>query len=116
MSESSYSRHFLFVSGLGAVLASLCCLGPLLLLALGFSGAWLANLTVLEPYRPIFIGFSLLALFLAGRRLFRARPCCQPGESCIQPPMRQRQVVIFWCVAMLILLALVFPYLLPWFY
>ena len=116
MSESSYSRHFLLASGLGAVLASVCCLGPLLLLALGFSGAWLANLTALEPYRPIFISLSLLALFLAGRRLFRATPSCQPGEHCIQPPLRQWQVVIFWCVAMLILLAQIFPYLLPWFY
>ncbi|EMR15037.1 mercuric transport protein, partial [Klebsiella quasipneumoniae] len=30
-----------------------CCLGPLVLIALGFSGAWIGNLTVLEPYRPI---------------------------------------------------------------
>jgi mercuric ion transport protein len=33
----------------------------------GFSGAWIANLTVLGPYRPIFIGAALIALFLAGQ-------------------------------------------------
>jgi mercuric ion transport protein len=37
--------------GLAAILASTCCLGPLVLVALGFSGAWIGNLTVLEPCR-----------------------------------------------------------------
>jgi hypothetical protein len=36
------------------------------LIALGFSGAWIGNLTVLEPYRPIFIGAALVALFSPG--------------------------------------------------
>jgi mercuric ion transport protein len=43
----------LFVGGLAAILASTCCLGPLVLVALGLSGAWIGNLTRLEPYRPI---------------------------------------------------------------
>lgn len=116
MSESPYSRYFLFVSGLGAALASLCCLGPLLLMALGFSGAWLANLTQLEPYRPFFIGLSLLALSFAGRRIFRSTPACQPGESCSKSPQRKRSVTLFWVISTLILLALIFPYLLSWFY
>ena len=32
------------------------------------SGAWISNLTVLEPYRPIFVGAALGALVLAWRR------------------------------------------------
>jgi mercuric ion binding protein len=43
----------------------------LVLIALGFSGAWIGNLTVLEPYRPIFIGAALVALFFAWRRIYR---------------------------------------------
>lgn len=116
MPESPYSRYFLFVSGLGAALASLCCLGPLLLVALGFSGAWLANLTVLEPYRPFFIGLSLLALLFAGQRIFRSMPACQASESRSQSPQHKQSIVLFWVVSTLILLALIFPYLLPWFY
>lgn len=116
MPESPYSRYFLFVSGLGAALASLCCLGPLLLVALGFSGAWLANLTVLEPYRPFFIGLSLLALLFAGQHIFRSMPACQPGESCSPSTQRKRSVTLFWVVSTIILLALIFPFLLPWFY
>ena len=38
----------------GAFLASACCIGPLVLLTLGISGAWIGNLTALEPYKPIF--------------------------------------------------------------
>ncbi len=52
-----------FAGGLAAITASTCCLGPLVLVALGFSGAWIGNLTVLEPYRPLFIGAALVALF-----------------------------------------------------
>ncbi|EBW9243678.1 TPA_asm: mercuric transport protein, partial [Salmonella enterica] len=55
MSEPQNGRGALFAGGLAAILASTCCLGPLVLVALGFSGAWIGNLTVLEPYRPLFI-------------------------------------------------------------
>ncbi|MBI4487071.1 MAG: hypothetical protein HY655_13765, partial [Acidobacteria bacterium] len=41
-------RGALYVGGLAAILASTCCLGPLVLLMLGFSGAWIGNLTALE--------------------------------------------------------------------
>ena len=61
MSEPQNGRGALFAGGLAAILASTCCLGPLVLVALGFSGAWIGNLTVLEPYRPIFIGAALVA-------------------------------------------------------
>ena len=49
MSEPQNGRGALFAGGLAAILASACCLGPLVLVTLGFSGAWIGNLTVLEP-------------------------------------------------------------------
>src|SRR3546814_4530197 len=52
----------LLAGGITALLASTCCLGPLVLVALGFSGAWIGNLTALEPYRPFFIGAALIAM------------------------------------------------------
>ena len=51
MSEPKSGRGALAAGGLAAILASACCLGPLILVLLGFSGAWIANLAVLEPYR-----------------------------------------------------------------
>ncbi|TAK60764.1 mercuric ion transporter MerT [Methylobacter sp.] len=116
MSNSQHSGRFLLIGGLGAVFASLCCLGPLLLLLLGFSGAWLANLAALEPYRPVFIIISLAALIFAWQRIFRPIPNCQPGEPCALPPVRRWHAMIFYGVLVLVLLALFFPYLLPLFY
>ncbi|MEB7647603.1 mercuric transporter MerT family protein, partial [Enterobacter hormaechei] len=42
-SEPQNGRGALFAGGLAAILASACCLGPLVLIALGFSGAWIGN-------------------------------------------------------------------------
>jgi mercuric ion transport protein len=109
-------RGALFTGGLAAILASTCCLGPLVLVSLGFSGAWIGNLTVLEPYRPIFIGAALVALFFAWRRIFRPAKSCQPGEVCAIPQIRSTYQLIFWIVAALVVVALGFPYVVPFFY
>jgi mercuric ion transport protein len=106
----------LAMGGFAAILASTCCLGPLLLVTLGFSGAWIGNLTALEPYRPIFIGAALVALYFAGRRIFRPASACQPGEVCAIPQVRTAYRIIFWVVAALVLVAIAFPYVLPLFY
>ena len=116
MTESQNGRGALFAGGLAALLASTCCLGPLVLIALGFSGAWIGNLTVLEPYRPAFIGAALVALFFAWRRIFRPATDCQPGEVCAVPQVRSTYKLIFWVVSALVLIALVFPYVVPFFY
>ncbi|MEO6422437.1 MAG: mercuric ion transporter MerT [Candidatus Nitrotoga sp.] len=116
MSEPQNGRGVLAAGGLAAILASACCLGPLLLVALGFSGAWIGNLTVLEPYRPIFIGTALLAMVFAYLRIYRPAQACKPGEVCAIPQVRSIYKIIFWVVAALVLVALGFPYVLPLFY
>ncbi len=116
MSEPPNGRGALLAGGLAALLASSCCLGPLVLVTLGFSGAWIGNLTALEPYRPFFIGAALVALFCAWRRIFRPLPACEPGEVCAIPQVRTTYQFMFWTVAALVLVALGFPYVMPWFY
>ncbi|QCX48251.1 mercuric ion transporter MerT [Ralstonia pseudosolanacearum] len=116
MSESQNGRGALAAGGLAAILASTCCLGPLVLVGLGFSGAWIGNLTALEPYRPIFIGAALVAMFFAWRRIFRPVAACKPGDVCAIPQVRTIYKLIFWIVAALVLVALGFPYVLPFFY
>lgn len=83
---------------------------------LGFSGAWIGNLTVLEPYRPLFIGAALFALLLAGRSIFRPAHACTPGNVCALPRVRTAYKVVFWIVAVLVLAAIAFPFALPLFY
>lgn len=116
MSAPKKPGGVLLAGGLAAILAFTCCLGPLLLVALGFSGAWIGNLTVLEPYRPWFIGTALIAMFFAYRRIFRPATACGPGEVCAIPQVRVAYKFIFWIVAALVLVALGFPYVLPFFY
>lgn len=116
MSEPQSGRGALAAGGLAAVLASTCCLGPLVLITLGFSGAWIGNLTALEPYRLIFIGAALVALLFAWRRIFRPARACAPDDVCAVPRVRTAYKVFFWIVAALVLIAFVFPYLMPLFY
>lgn len=106
----------LFAGGVAAILASTCCLGPLVLVMLGVSGAWISSLTTLEPYRPIFLSAALIALFLAYRRILRVATACEPGEVCAVPQVRTAYKVMFWGVAALVVIALAFPYVLPLFY
>ncbi|MFX3658410.1 MAG: mercuric ion transporter MerT [bacterium] len=114
--SSESGRGALLAGGLAAILASTCCLGPLVLVSLGIGGAWIGNLTALEPYRPVFIGVALVAMFFAYRRIFRPAQACEPGEVCAVPQVRTTYKVIFWTVAALVVVALAFPYVLPLFY
>lgn len=116
MSEAKSRRGALFAGGLAALLASACCLGPLVLVGVGLSGAWIGNLTVLEPYRPLFIAAALVALFFAWKRIYRPAHDCSPGDACALPQVRSTYRVIFWGVAALVVVALGFPYVLPMFY
>jgi mercuric ion transport protein len=116
MAQKPNVKGVLAAGGIAAVLASTCCLGPLVLLALGFGGAWIGNLTKLEPYRPVFIGVALLALYFAYWRIYRPAAACELGEVCAIPQVRTTYKVIFWIVAVLVLVALGFPYVMPFFY
>jgi mercuric ion transport protein len=114
--KRTIEKGSLIAGGLAAILASTCCLGPLVLVALGFSGAWIGNLTSLEPYRPLFIAAALIALYFAWRRIFQPARSCESGEVCAIPQVRTTYRVIFWVVAALVIVALVFPYVLQLFY
>jgi mercuric ion transport protein len=116
MAEPVQGRGALFAGGVAAILASTCCLGPLVLITLGFSGAWIANLTALEPYRPVFIAAALVALYFAWRRIWRPAAACRPGEVCAVPEVNSAYKALFWVVCALVLIALAFPYIAPWFY
>lgn len=116
MSELNSGRRALAAGGLAAILASTCCLGPLVLVALGFSGAWIGTLTLLEPYRPLFLGGALVALFFAWRSIFRPVGACEPGDVCAIPQVRTTYKVIFWGVVAAVIVAIAYPYVLPLFY
>jgi mercuric ion transport protein len=104
------SSGFLAAGGLAAVLASSCCIGPLVLVMLGFSGAWIGSLSALEPYRPVFLGFTVLTLLIAAFHIFRQPQGCEADGSCSTPKSRTIQKLIFSIVAVFALIAITFPY------
>lgn len=106
----------LVAGALAAIAASVCCVAPLLLLALGIGGAWVGNLTAMAPYRPLFIGLTLLFLGLALRKLYLVPQVCAPGTRCDDPRTRKRQRLLFWLVAALLLGLLAVPWFAPLFY
>ena len=104
--------------GIGAILsaigASVCCVGPLLLLSLGISGAWMSTLTSMESVRPFFILLTLVFIGLGYRKLYLIPENCAEGKTCSSPEMKQKQRIIFWFGSGFILLLLAFPWYAPY--
>ncbi len=97
-------------AGLAAIGASVCCIGPLVLMALGISGIWISYLTAFEPYQPIFVTISLVFLFLSFRKLYILPRQCADGDNCALPGVLRKQRIIFWLVTVLLIALLTFPY------
>ena len=71
---------------LGALAASSCCIVPLVLFALGISGAWISNLTQLAPYQPYFIAATVACLGGGYWLAYRSRKiACADEEICARP-------------------------------
>ncbi len=100
----------LLAGAVTAVLASSCCLGPLVLVLLGFSGVWIGHLSVLEPYRPWFLLLTFGVLAVAGVRLFRPIRACDDCALCTWVRPRRVQQVCFCAVTVLAVAGLVFPW------
>lgn len=115
--RSPLNAKFALLGGaLAGAGASACCVGPLVLVSMGIGGAWIGNLTALEPYRPIFIVFVVLFLGFAFRKLYFARSACSPAAFCATERTQRAQKIVFWIAAPLILILVAAPWLLPVFY
>ena len=103
---------------LGALAASSCCVLPLVLVSIGVTGPWMGGLTALAPYRPIFIGLTLLMLGLGFYFAYRRpkRDACATDGSCGDTPSRRATKVLLWIGTGLIALGIGFPYAAPLFY
>ena len=101
---------------LAAIGASVCCVGPLVLLALGIGGEWIGNLTALEPFRPLSIGPTLLFLGLAFHKHYLVPQACAPGTQCADAQTAKRQRLIFWSVVVFLLGLLAVPWFASLFY
>jgi len=104
-------------AGFTGVLASVCCVGPLVAVSLGIGGALVAAMVAFEPYRPAFIAMALLALGYAGWQIYRwPAPAAESGAFCALPRADRTYKIGFWLVAALAAASIGSPYLAPFFY
>ena len=97
---------------LAALAASVCCVGPLLLLALGIGGAWVGNLTALEPFRPYLMTLTLAVLVYAFYKIYKPKPqACEPGSYCADPKSDKINKITLWISTLFVIGLLATPYI-----
>jgi mercuric ion transport protein len=132
MSTSDSGKQILQISGdpgdqkggllalggvISAILASTCCVVPLLFVLLGISSAWIVNLTALELYKPYFAAGALVFIGLGFRQAyFRAQSSCMDGAYCAKPQSAIITKTALWLATLVVLLALTINWWAPLFY
>lgn len=102
---------------IGAGLASACCVVPLLLVTLGISGAWISNLTALEPYKPYVAAVTLALLGLGFWHVyFKPMPPCEDGSYCARPQSARTTKIVLWLGLSIVIVALTLDWWAPYFY
>ncbi|NOZ03223.1 MAG: mercury transporter MerT [FCB group bacterium] len=107
------SRKGLVGAVLTAIVASICCLGPLVLIGLGVGGAWVSNLTAMEPLRPYLMVLTVAFLAYAFYGVYRKPKMkdCKPGSYCADPRSERINKILLWVVTVIVLGLLAVPHL-----
>jgi mercuric ion transport protein len=106
-SAADGSASSLTLAGIAALLASTCCVLPLVFAIVGVSGAWIAQLHRMEPYSYPLTALAAAALAVAGWRIWR--PAAGDARQCDLEACRQRNAAArrwFWVLAVLTVLPL----------
>lgn len=95
-------------SVLAAIAASLCCIGPLVTVALGAGG--FAASAVFEKWRPVFLGVTFALLALAWYLTYRKpEAACEDGSTCATKPAAKWNKLVLWIATGIVLIAATFP-------
>jgi len=103
------------IGGIGAALvASACCIGPVALSLIG-AGALGASAVKLEPYRPWFMGFTLVLVGAAFYGAYRPLPAESCDDGVCTPQSRRTARALAWIAAVVAAILIAFPYYIGWF-
>lgn len=110
------SSNWPILAGVGAAIgATACCVGPLLLLMMGVSGAWISNLKLLEPYSPFLIaaalGFMALGIYRMNKKAKATD--CKEGSYCANPKSTKINKVFTIVAIIFTLMLLATPHVIP---
>jgi mercuric ion transport protein len=115
-SQKKLSLGLVAVAVVSSIIASTCCVVPLVLVLLGITGAWMVNLTSLQAVTPVFTGITLGAFGWAGYLVFRPAATCDYPEGAACDKNRRIMKRIYLASASFIALLLLFPFIAPYFY
>jgi mercuric ion transport protein len=103
------------IAGVGAALvASACCIGPVVFTLLG-AGALSAASLKLVPYRPWFITFTVALVGLGFYRAYRPSPAACATHAGCRPQSTRIARLLVWIAAVMAVVLITFPYYIGWF-
>lgn len=118
--DSKKANNWSIFGSLGVALAAaVCCLGPLVLVSLGVTGAWIGNLSAFEPYRPLFMVVAAVLLGFGFYRVYGrpgpgqpAQEDCGEGAGCEVPKSNRINQVSLWIATVVVVGLFASPFLL----
>lgn len=103
---------------LSAFFSSLCCAGPLIFTALGVGAGTTGLLAAsaefaqgLVPYRPLFIGLTVLLLGIGFFSVYRKKTDCATDSACSIGTIRRTKTAL-WMITGIAVILILMPYLL----
>lgn len=103
---------WLGAAGLSAVVASVCCIGPLVLATLGLSAVGFSSLfATFEQIRPFFLGGAALLLAGGFYLTYFRKLACAPGAVCAVPNAKLQRLnrSMLWVATVLVVAVGLFP-------
>lgn len=95
-----------------SIIASLCCVGPLILTVIGVSGV--AVFSKFEAVRTPMILLVISLFGIAGFTLYRKQTQCEPGSICANPKKYRKMIVFYWVGFVIALLGITSPQWIAW--
>lgn len=111
------ARWFAAGGILAALVASSCCVVPVVLVTLGISGAWIGNLTALEPYKVYFLGITALLLTAGFWHVYlKPKKACDNDSYCARPTSSLITKSVLWIGTAIATLSATVDFWAPLFY
>jgi mercuric ion transport protein len=116
MENKTENKSAYLVGGgiVASIIASFCCIGPLILTLMGISGA--AVLSKFEVIRVPMILLVVIFFGLSGFSLYRKRTKCEPGSICANPKKYKAMVAFYWIGLVVAVMGITAPYWVAWFF
>lgn len=95
---------------LSSIIAAICCIGPLVLAALGIG---FGAVSIFASFRPFFIVLTIIFLALAFFYTYRKRKITCENGTCKVVSNSRKSKIILWIVTIISLGLITFPYWFP---